>query len=62
LTSVVKIQYVDAVIKSEQARKGTVMEKLKKADKMGLYDKVVEMLDLTPVLRRAPSMLSGGEL
>jgi len=29
---------------------------------LGLYDKVVEMLDLESVLLRAPSMLSGGEL
>jgi len=51
LTSVVKIQYVDSVIKSDAAKKGTVAEKLKKADKLGLYDEVVKMLDLKSVLR-----------
>jgi translation initiation factor RLI1 len=62
LKSVVKIQYVDSVIKAEQAKKGTIREKLLKADKKGLYDQVVDALDLTTILERKAVELSGGEL
>jgi ATP-binding cassette subfamily E protein 1 len=58
----VKIQYVDAVVKSEQAKRGTVEEKLKKSDKRGVFDTIIEQLDLSKVLNRSVAQLSGGEL
>lgn len=61
LKAVVKIQYVDSVIKSKAAQ-GIVKEKLQKADKMGLFDTAVELLDLHNILDRNVKNLSGGEL
>lgn len=61
LKAVTKIQYVDSVIKSKAAQ-GIVREKLKKVDKKGIYDQVVDLLDLENVLDRNVKNLSGGEL
>ena len=51
LKAVVKIQYVDNVIKSKSAA-GIVGEKLRWADKKGIMEQAVEMLDLGGILER----------
>ena len=61
LKAVVKIQYVDNVIKSKSAQ-GIVGEKLRRADKKGIMDQAVEYLDLGGILERQVKNLSGGEL
>lgn len=61
LRAVVKIQYVDDVAKQKKAQ-GIVGKKLKAADKKGIMDEVVDMLDLSNVLEREVKNLSGGEL
>lgn len=61
LRAVIKIQYVDDVAKQKKAQ-GIVGKKLKAADKKGIMDDVVEMLDLKGVLEREVKNLSGGEL
>lgn len=61
LKAVIKIQYVDNVIKSKQAG-GIVRDKLEKADTKGLMETAIESLDLHNVLDRNVKNLSGGEL
>lgn len=61
LRAVVKIQYVDDVPK-QKAAQGIVGKKLKAADKRGVMDTAVELLDLSEVLEREVKFLSGGEL
>lgn len=54
-----KPQYVDALPK---VVKGTVGELLKKVDERGLFDEIVEKLELKNILNRTFDNLSGGEL
>jgi len=61
LRAVTKIQYVDDVAKQKKAQ-GIVGKKLKAADKRGVLDMTIEMLDLGKVLEREVKNLSGGEL
>lgn len=61
MKALIKIQYVDAVIKAKGAA-GIVGKKLQAADKKGIFDHVVDMLDLGSVLEREVVHLSGGEL
>jgi ATP-binding cassette subfamily E protein 1 len=61
LRAVIKVQYVDDVKKQKKAQ-GIVAKKLKAADKRGVFDEVVDMLDLRGVLEREVKNLSGGEL
>ena len=49
-------------VKKQKAAQGIVREKLKRADKKGTLEDVVEMLDLGEVLDREVANLSGGEL
>ena len=61
LKALIKIQYVDSVAKSKAA--GIIVgQRLRAVDKRGLYDHVVDMLDLHAVLERQIGQLSGGEL
>ena len=61
LKALMKIQYVDSVIKSKSAQ-GIVKKRLEAADKTGRYDLAINMLDLQGVLDREIKNLSGGEL
>lgn len=45
MKALIKIQYVDAV-KNTKAAQGIVGRRLKAADKKGIIDNVIEMLDL----------------
>ncbi|WP_423792479.1 ribosome biogenesis/translation initiation ATPase RLI [Methanocaldococcus indicus] len=54
-----KVQYVDILPK---VVKGKVGELLKKVDEKGMFDYVVEKLELKNILDRELSQLSGGEL
>jgi len=61
LRAVIKIQYVDDVAKQKKAQ-GIVGKKLNAADKKGVKDQFIDMLDLDSVLEREVKNLSGGEL
>ncbi len=61
LKALIKIQYVDSVKKSKAAL-GIVGKRLRAADKKGLYDHAVSMMDLGSVQEREIGVLSGGEL
>ena len=59
LKAVMKPQYVDQIPK---AVKGKVGEILKAKDERGVYEEMIEILELKGVLDREISQLSGGEL
>jgi ATP-binding cassette subfamily E protein 1 len=61
MKAIIKIQYVDAV-KNTKAAQGIVGRRLKAADKKGILDHVVDMLDLTTIMGNTIETLSGGEL
>jgi len=61
LKALIKIQYVDSVAKSKAALI-VVGQRLRAVDKRGLFDHVVDMLDLDNILERQIGQLSGGEL
>jgi len=61
LKALIKIQYVDSVAKSKAAAI-VVGTRLQAVDKKGIFEDVVEMLDLHNVLERQIGQLSGGEL
>lgn len=54
-----KPQYVDSIPK---VYKGTVKDLLTSVDERGMYDSVVELLELTKIQDRKTEQLSGGEL
>jgi ATP-binding cassette subfamily E protein 1 len=62
MKALIKIQYVDSILKNPKAAEIIVGKKLKAADKRGVYDDVVDKLDLEGVLERKVGQLSGGEL
>eukprot|EP00013_Stygamoeba_regulata_P023899 CAMPEP_0177650890 /NCGR_PEP_ID=MMETSP0447-20121125/12215_1 /TAXON_ID=0 /ORGANISM="Stygamoeba regulata, Strain BSH-02190019" /LENGTH=603 /DNA_ID=CAMNT_0019153853 /DNA_START=32 /DNA_END=1843 /DNA_ORIENTATION=- len=59
LKAIIKPQYVDQLPRSV---KGSVGELLKKQNKRGVLDQIVDVLELSPVLDRNTEDLSGGEL
>lgn len=61
LKALTKVQYVDS-IKKNKAATGIVGKRLQAADKKGLMEEAVKMLDLGSVLEREINVLSGGEL
>ena len=61
MKALIKIQYIDSISKSKAA-KLIVGQRLRVVDKKDLYDQVVDMLDLEPILAREIGALSGGEL
>ena len=61
LKALIKIQYVDSVAKAKNAT-GIVGKRLAAADKRGVLDDTVKMLDLGSVMEREIQQLSGGEL
>ena len=62
MKALIKIQYVDSVAKNPKAAKLIVGTRLKNADKKGIFDHTIEMLDLENILEREIGQLSGGEL
>lgn len=62
MRALIKMQYIDQVVKSEKVNKATVGATLKKRDVKDLYDQVVDKLELQNVLTREVGQLSGGEL
>jgi len=52
LKALIKVQYVDSISKNPKAAKLIVGKRLAHVDKRDLFDHVVEMLDLEPVLER----------
>ena len=58
----IKVQYVDSVANAKGAKGTIVGKRLKAADKKGMFDHAVEMMDLNGVLERNIEHLSGGEV
>jgi len=52
LKALIKVQYVDSISKNPKAAKLIVGKRLAHVDKRDLFDHVVDMLDLGPVLER----------
>ena len=61
MKAVIKIQYVDSVVKSNAAR-GIVGKRLAAVDKRGILPFAKESLDLDNIMEREIHQLSGGEL
>lgn len=59
IKAIIKPQYVDAI---PRAVKGNVKQVLQRKDERGVIDKMMEELQLTEVVDREISVLSGGEL
>lgn len=62
MKALIKVQYVDAVAKQPQIAKAIVGRRLRHLDKKGIYEDVIEQLELESVLERQVGQLSGGEL
>ena len=62
MKALIKVQYVDSVAKQPKVSAAIVGRRLRILDKKGLFDKAVEMLELSKVLERQVGQLSGGEL
>lgn len=52
MKALIKVQYVDSISKNPKAAKLIVGKRLAHVDKRDLFDHVVDMLDLGPVLER----------
>lgn len=52
LKALIKVQYVDAIIKQKAVKTQIVGKKLRQADKRGIYDDAVETLELGSILER----------
>ena len=52
MKALIKIQYVDSIAKNPKAAKMGVATRLKAADKRGIFDDAVDMLDLSNILER----------
>lgn len=59
IRAVVKIQYVEL---AKRRLKGTVKDLLKKADERGLFNDVIDYLNMKHIIERDVRKLSGGEL
>jgi len=62
MKSLIKIQYVDSIIKNPKAAEIIVGKRLKAVDKRGILQEAVDMMDLHEILDRKVGQLSGGEL
>lgn len=62
LTALIKVQYVDSIGKDPKIGKVIVGKRLQSLDKNGIFNDIVDALDLHSVLEREVQHLSGGEL
>ena len=62
LKALIKVQYVDSISKDPKIGKVIVGKRLQGLDKRGIFEDVVEALDLHSILEREVQHLSGGEL
>lgn len=62
MKALIKIQYVDSIAKSKNVATAVVGRRMKALDAKGIQDHAIEMLDLSSILEREVSQLSGGEL
>lgn len=62
LKALIKIQYVDSVAKNKAVAQAFVGKRLKHLDQQGVFNDVIELLDLGSILERQVQHLSGGEL